>query len=512
MSKTARAEYQRLENKRRGLMRRGVKYANFTLPRLLTPETWDESSDELSHDWQAVGAQAVNHVVNKLVLSLFAPSRPFMRLEADAEWKQKAIDQGVDESLIDDALATAERKAVKELDSRGSTRPQLYQAISNLVVLGNVLMYLPKDKKEDISIYNIRQYVCRRTGAGKVKACIIRETLAFDELEPDVQEAVRLAGNTARYRPDTKVEFYRWLALGEKGNYELSQWVDDVRLPDKYDGSWSYEDCPYQVLTWNLKTGNHYGTGLVEDYAGDFGGLSVLSEAQVKGAILSSEFRWLVNPAGMTKVEDFEESENGAALPGMEGDIALVANSKGQDLQVVGQMAQEYIQRIGRGFLMGSAVTRNAERVTAEEIRMQATELETSFGGTYSRLAVEMQMPMARWLLRSVNMEVKGTELQLSIVTGLDALSRSGDLDSLRAALQDVGLVTQLQQVAPNLKLDAIITAIFVGHGLPAAKYVKDERTMQAEQQQAQAQAAEQEMQTQAVSAGVEAGVNQGQE
>ncbi len=143
---------------------------------------------------------------------------------------------------------------------------------------------------------------------------------------------------------------------------------------------------------------------------------------------------------------------------------------------------------------------------------MQATELETRFGGTYARLAVEMQMPMARWLLRSVNMEVKGTELQLSIVTGLDALSRSGDLDSLRAALQDVGLVTQLQQVAPNLKLDAIITAIFVGHGLPAAKYVKDEQTMQAEQQQAQAQAAEQEMQTQAVSAGVEAGVNQGQE
>ena len=143
---------------------------------------------------------------------------------------------------------------------------------------------------------------------------------------------------------------------------------------------------------------------------------------------------------------------------------------------------------------------------------MQATELETSFGGTYSRLAVEMQMPMARWLLRSVNMEVKGTQLKLSIVTGLDALSRSGDLDNLRAALQDVALIVQLQQVAPNLKLDSIITAIFVGHGLPAAKYVKDEQTMQAEQQQAQAQAAEQEMQTQAVSAGVEAGVNQGQE
>ena len=109
MKTTARSEWSKLENKRRGLMSRGERYANFTLPRLLTPEQWDENTDELSHDWQAVGAQAVNHVVNKLVLSLFAPSRPFMRLEADAKWKQEAIQQGVTEGLIDDALAGAER-------------------------------------------------------------------------------------------------------------------------------------------------------------------------------------------------------------------------------------------------------------------------------------------------------------------------------------------------------------------------------------------------------------------
>lgn len=236
-----------------------------------------------------------------------------------------------------------------------------------------------------------------------------------------------------------------------------------------------------------------------------------MSEAQIKGAILSSEFRWMVNPAGMTKVEDLENSENGAALPGMPEDVALIANSKSQDLAVVQNIGQEYIQRIGRGFLMGSAVTRNAERVTAEEIRMQATELETSFGGTYSRLAVEMQLPMARWLLRAVSMDLKNTKLKLSIVTGLDALSRSGDLDNLRAALQDVGLLANLQQLVPSLKVSEIISTIFVGHGLPAAKYVKDEQTMQAEAQAAQAAQAQTNMNEQAVSAGVEAGVNQGQ-
>ena len=511
MKTTARSEWSKLENKRRGLMSRGERYANFTLPRLLTPEQWDENSDELSHDWQAVGAQAVNHVVNKLVLSLFAPSRPFMRLEADAKWKQEAIQQGVTEGLIDDALAGAERAAVKELDSRGTTRPQLYQAIANLVVLGNVVKYLPKDSKEDICIYNLRQYVVRRTGNGKVKVLLIRECLAFDELEEDVQAAVIAGPSKSRYRHDTKVEYFRWLVLNGKGGYDMTQWVDDTKLPEKFDGAWKEEDCPYRVLTWNLKNGNHYGTGLVEDYAGDFSGLSSLSEAQIKGAILSSEFRWMVNPAGMTKVEDLENSENGAALPGMPEDVALIANSKSQDLAVVQNIGQEYIQRIGRGFLMGSAVTRNAERVTAEEIRMQATELETSFGGTYSRLAVEMQLPMARWLLRAVSMDLKNTKLKLSIVTGLDALSRSGDLDNLRAALQDVGLLANLQQLVPSLKVSEIISTIFVGHGLPAAKYVKDEATMQKEAQAAQAAQAQTNMNEQAVSAGVEAGVNQGQ-
>ena len=511
MKHNARAEWSKLENKRRGLMRRGEKYANFTLPRLLTPENWDESSDELSHDWQAVGAQAVNHVVNKLVLSLFAPSRPFMRLEADAEWKQEAIGQGLEEGAIDDALASAERAAVKELDARGTTRPQLYQAVANLVVLGNVVAHLPTTKGDDIGIYNLRQYVVRRTGTGKVKALLIRESLAFDELEEDVQASVLAGPSRSRYRADTQCEFFRWLKLDDKGAYHMTQWVDDTQLESKYDGTWKEEDCPWRVLTWNLKTGNHYGTGLVEDYAGDFGGLSALSESQIKGAILSSEFRWLVNPAGMTKVEDLEQSENGAALPGVEGDVVLIGNSKSGDLQVVSAIGQEYIQRIGRGFLMGSAVTRNAERVTAEEIRMQATELETSFGGTYSRLAVDMQLPMARWLLRSVNLSLKNTKLKLSIVTGLDALSRSGDLDNLRAALQDVGLLANLQQLVPSLKVSEIISTIFVGHGLPASKYVKDAQQMQREAEAAQQAQAQQNMNEQAVSAGVEAGVNQGQ-
>ena len=509
--RNASSEWMRLKGRRAGLERRWEKYAAFTLPRLFTQERWDEDTDELAHDWQSVGAQAVNHVVNKLMLALFAPSRPFMRLEADAKWLAK-LPPELDKSKVDEALSQAELDAVKAMDGIQGTRAKLYLALSNLVVLGNVCMHLPKEKGAPPRIYNAAQYVIRRTGTGDLKQAIIRECLAFDELEPKVQQAIKESGEGSRYQPDTKVEYFRQIYRNDKGGYELQQYVDKVKLGEEFEGRWSDEaSLEWRFLTWNLKDGNNYGTGLVEDYAADFGGLSTLSEAQIKGAILASEFRWLVNPAGMTKVEDFENSENGAAIPGQEGDISLVANSKPGDLQVVGTVVQDYIGRIGRGFLLGSATTRDAERVTAAEIRMQAQELETSFGGTYSNTAVGMQLPLSRWLLRNVNLDVNGTQLKITIVTGLDALSRSGDLDNLRAAAQDLLVIGSLKQQVPEINRRAWVVAILAGHGVPAVKYILDEEQVNAEQQAAQQAAINAQTASEAATAGVEAAIQQGQ-
>lgn len=495
MKHNAQSEWTRLDGLRRGFINRCEKYANYTLPRLCTVNGYNQNNSELSHDWQSIGAQATNHVVNKLVLALFAPSRPFFRLEADPDWKRTAVAQGIKESVIDEALAKAERDAIREMDSKGTVRPKLYQALANLVVLGNVMVYLPKDKKADMRVFGIKSYVARRTGEGKLKTALIRECLKFDELEPDVQDYCN--ANGMRKGADAEVQFFRWIERTRDGKYRMTQWVDTTKLPQEYDGFWPEEKLPYRVLTWQLADENDYGTGLVEDYAGDFASISALSEAQVKGAILASEFRWLVNPGGMTKPEDLESSENGAVLPGLKDDVVLVANSKPGDLQVVQAIGADYLRRIGQGFLMGSAVTRDAERVTAQEIRLQAQELETSFGGTYSRIAVDMQAPIADWLLLSVELDLSRTKLKRSIVTGLDALSRSGDLDALRAALADIAQIGNLppEQLA-ILNLDAINSTIFIGHGLSGDKFVKSTEVQaqeaKARQDQQQAMVAQQ--------------------
>ena len=509
MDKKAARHWSELDNKRRSLLTRWERYASYTIPRICLPAQFSEKSDELKHDWQAVGAQAVNHVVNKLMLALFAPSRPFMRLELTAVARAQLAEQ-VDEAMIDDILGEGERKAIKHMDTRGDIRPALHLGLANLVITGNALFKFPEGKDDKFRCLYCRDWAVQRSGSGEVLRLATREKYAFGELEEAVQEAYR--SQRPGQKPDDEVTHYVIILRNAKGGYDLKQFINDCYLGEDFDGSYKdYAALPYKVITWQLADNADYGSGLVEDYAGDFAATSAMSEAQVRAAILACEFRWLVNPAGFTKPEDLEDSENGAALPGNEKDITPLTPGTGNNLQIINSVLETYVRRIGQGFLLASAVTRDAERVTAQEIRMQATELETSLGGAYSRIAVELQTPIAIWLLDAIDLKIDGKAINLSIVTGLDALSRSGDLDALRQAMVDINTVNTLPPQAQDwLNLGAIYSTIMNGHGLPSGKYVKDAQTV-AQEQQARA-AAEQQQQINAASAqaGAQAAANQG--
>lgn len=493
----ASARWGQLDGKRGGFIRRCEQYAALTLPKLCTPRGYNQNSEELSHDYQSVGAQAVNHLANKLMLALFAPSRPFFRLDPTEKMLAEMKKAGMSEDVLAVSLSQAEAKAIRELD-RMAMRPKLYEAVKNLIVLGNVLLELQKDSAR---VIGIKRYCTRRSASGKLLELLIMDTVEFNELEDVVQEECLRQG--VRPSDDKSVKHYRWIKLLPSGDYQMTQHVDEIQLSRDHNGKWPEAKMPFRVLTWDIGDDANYGTGLVEDYKGDFAGLSMMSTAQIQAAILSSEFRWLVNPAGSTKPEDFRDSENGAAIPGMPNDVTLVQSGKSADLQVIRVISEDYIGRIGRGFLLGSAITRDAERVTAEEIRMQAQELETSLGGAYSRLAIDFQMPMAYWLMAMLKMNIHGTDIEPSIVTGMDALSRGGDLENMKLFLGDcanLGNVNPL--VLARMKIDTIIMGFATARRIDPGKYVKSEAEVQQEQQQQQAALQAQ----QAAEAGAQAG------
>lgn len=488
MEQTAHARWQALDNKRQGLITRCERYSALTIPSICPEDSYDEGSDELSHSLNSIGTQAVNGLVNKMMLACFAPSRPFMKFDLPVSEKNKILKAlGLDESEFREEMAIAEKEAIRYLDSVGA-RPKLYDLFAHLIITGNALKLTEDDT---IRVLGIKDFVSRRNVKGQVIEIVMRERVQVDELDEELQQFAA----TLQCDDQKEVNYYRWWKWTGKV-YEERQFIDDTMIDlEKYKGQYKLEDMPAQHHVWRIADKANYGIGQVEDYIGDFEGCDQLTEAEVNGAILASEFRWLANPGGMTRPEDLQRSRNGDVVPGQEGDIALVAAGKevSTAIAVVANSADKYIRRIGQGFLLTSAVQRDAERVTAEEIRLLANELETGLGGIYSRLALDLQLPMAYWLMKKVDSKVfEGSDFKPVIVTGLDALSRNGDLEAMQLFLGDVvNITTMPPEVQQYLKLDSIFSALAAGRGLRASDFVNKQSVVDEQNAAAQQQAEE---------------------
>lgn len=489
-----------LDGKRQAFLTRMERCAAMTIPTLLLPTGHNHESDDVTHDYQSIGAQATNHIVNKLMLSLFAPSRPFAKLQTGPKTKKQLAASKISQIDLDEILASGEREAVKQLDSLAQ-RPKLYLLLRHLVITGNGLLVLGKDK---MRVMGLRTWCVKRNVNGDVQDLVIKERILFDELEG----AITSLPNLQRYTGETEVDHYKWIKRVAGGRYTMTQWINETQLPPQFNGRWTEEALPYRVITWNLSDEANYGTGLVEDYRGDLEALSALSESVVDGAILGTEFRWGVNPTGMTSVDDLKDSVNGDTLPASKDDITIINAGTGDGVKTADAIATKYEQRVARGFLLASAVIRDAERVTTEEVRLTANELETAYGGVYSTLASSLQLPVARWLFSSIDLNLGGSDIKVTILTGLDALSRSGDLDNFRMALGDLAQMAALPPaMVARMKWTPITAFIGQGRGVDLKPFFMNDQ----EAADAEAQAAANRVEESAATAGGEALATQGQ-
>ena len=466
-----------MDSRRSGLLTRTERYAALTIPKVCLPSGFDEISAEQSHDYQSLGAQAVNHLCNKLMLAMFAPSRPFAKVVPGKKAKAAAEAAGLTTTQLDQILAAGEREAIKELDSRGQ-RPKLYRLLRHIVVAGNALLVLTA---KGLRVIALRNYVVKRDIWGEVKTIIIREKVKFDELDNDIVKLLR-----TRHTDDQEVCFFKWIKRELNGSYTMTQWVEDFQLPKEFDGRWPANRLPYQAITWDLADESDYGTGLVEEYIGDLEATSVLSESVVDGGILGTEYRWMVNPNGQTSIDDLNNSENGDALPGLPADVSPTQGGNPKAIEIAEHILDRYERRISRGFLMGSAVIRDAERVTQEEVRLTANELETAYGGVYSTLASSVQVPVAYWLFDTIDLKLKESDLDVTIVTGLDALSRNGDLDNFRMAMGDMASVSNVPpSLAARVKWEEVGAFIGQGRNIDLARFLMTDAEFAAVQEQA---------------------------
>lgn len=511
--KTLAGEYQQMDSKKSSLHNRCEEYALWTLPYVFPKQGIKDSENQGPLD--STGARAVNHLSNKLIMTLFQPYSPFFRLNVSSDIVSQLSedaekDEGAKETLaeIDKALAQAERDAMRELDY-SRYRTEATTVAKSLIVTGNSLMYLPT--KGRVQSYGLRDYCVQRDLSGNVVKLMTRDKKALSTFSKSIQDQIKAgAKNKQKYTNENcDVVLYTKVELKHDGKYHMTQAADDVMLDSR--ATWTVEECPYIVLTWNLIRGEDYGRGLVEDYAGSFHALHVLNQALLDMVAIAADIKFLVDPSSVLNVVELNNSESGSYHTGKEGDISVPQLNKQVDMAFIAEAIATYRQQIAMAFLLNSSVTRDAERVTAEEIRYVAQELELSHGGIYSRFAEEWQLKTAVIILKRININLKlGKDKQAiepQIITGLDSLSRAGDLDNLRLFLADLQMLNEIpEDIRAGIDIGQFIQYVGIRRGVDYQKFAKTQAQMQQELQAAQQMQSQQMQQQVAGAVATEAG------
>ena len=73
-----------------------------------------------------------------------------------------------------------------------------------------------------------------------------------------------------------------------------------------------------------------------------------------------------MRPNGTTKIQNLAKSDNGAFIQGSADDVSVLQMNKINDFRVTQETAGQITERLSFAFLLNAAVTRDAERVTAE--------------------------------------------------------------------------------------------------------------------------------------------------
>ena len=149
---------------------------------------------------------------------------------------------------------------------------------------------------------------------------------------------------------------------------------------------------------------------------------------------------------------------------------------------------QKLEERLSFAFLLHTAIQRQAERVTAQEIRYMAEQLETAMGGVYSLLSQEFQLPLVSILMKRMESKneipslPKGS-VQPTIITGIEALGRGNDLQKLREFVAEIGNLAQINPaVVQSLNPDDLIKRIATGLGIDTDGLIKSEEQLAQEQ------------------------------
>jgi len=479
--------YESYSTNRQPYLHRGRECAKYTIPALLPPEG-STSATKLYQPYQSFGARGVNNLAAKFLLTQLPPNSPFFRLTVDDYMLKQMTGRDGMRAAVEEALNSMERSVMMGIES-SNIRTATFEAMKLLLATGNALVHLAP--QGGMKVFRLDRYVAKRDPMGNLLETITKETISALELPAAHRLFLSKQDSASSKAAHEDIhELYTCVRRTTDG-WDVWQEVGGIELPDTR-GTYPPEKSPWLALRYIAQDGEDYGRGFVEEYIGDIKSLEALRKAIVQGAAAAAKVLFLVKPNSTTKMKVLAESESGDIREGNAEDVTVLHLDKAADFRIAAETAKEIQESLAYAFMLNSAIQRNGERVTAEEIRTMVAELETAQGGAYSTLSQEFQLPLLVVKMHQMEAEGKLPALPKGIVkplitTGIEAIGRGNDFTKLQqmlSAIQPLGpeAIQQRLNVADYIK--RIGTS--VGIDMKGLIFSDEEVAQQQQQQQMQ--------------------------
>ena len=484
---SAKSRYTTLEANRDPFLDRARDSAEFTIPSIM-PRDYHNKHTTLYTPYQGIGARGVNNLSAKLLLALLPPNQAFFRLTLDEFTLSELAGRDDMKGEFEKAMSSIERVVMNEMEVN-NFRNALFESLKHLLICGNVLLYVTPDLK--MKVYHLDRYVVKRDGIGNVLEIITKDMVAPNALTEE-QKALIDGGEKDKDSYEDNCEIYTCVKRSENNKkWLVHQEIKDQVIPSSI-GSYPIDKNAFIPLRYTSIDNADYGRGFIEEYIGDLRSLEALYRSVVEGSAAASKVLFLVKPNGSTRLKTLSESPNGAIREGNAEDVTTLQVNKFSDFNIAFQTMKLIEERLQFAFMLNTSVQRNNDRVTATEINFVSKELDDSLGGLYSLLSQELQLPLINRLM--FQMEKKKAlpplpkdSVRPKIVTGLEALGRSSDLQRLNMFVQQ--LQPFAEQLMTYLNLDEYVKRVGTSLGVEMEGLIKDPQQIQAEQQAMQQQA-----------------------
>ena len=486
---TARKRYEQLATGRRDFLDKAVECSELTLPYLIQDDLSSRPNHEsLKVPWQSIGSKCVVTLAAKLMLAILPPQTSFFKLQLREDKLGQEFTPEV-KGELDLSFSKMERM-IMEYIAASNDRVTIHQALKHLIVSGNALIFMGKDGLKN---YPLSRYVVSRDGNGNVIEIVTKELINRKVMEVDVPDPLPNTGiDETKTTDKDDIEVYTCVKLID-GRWVWYQEAFDKILPGSRSTA-PKNASPWLVLRFNTVDGEDYGRGRVEEFLGDLKTVEGLSQALVEGAAAASKVIFLVSPSSTTKPQTIAKAGNGAIVSGRAEDVQVVQVGKTADFSTAANMANQIERRLLEAFLVMNI--RQAERVTAEEVRLTQLELEQQLGGIFSLLTIEFLIP---YLNRTLLVLQRNNEIpklpkdivRPTIVAGINALGRGQDRESLT---QFIGTIAQTLGPEALMKFVEPLEAIkrlAAAQGIDVLNLIKTQEQIDQEMQamqQAQAQ------------------------